>query len=150
MTRTTVAPSGRRGLAATLLVAVALFGLLAACGDGGSSSSSIPLTPAGEKGRALADRSGCAGCHSTDGSRKVGPTWEDLAGSEVELEGGETVVATDDYLRESITDPKAKAVAGFTNTMPAFSKLSDEELDQLIAYLHDLSKLTTKPANAGS
>ena len=38
-------------------------------------------------GRRFADQHGCSGCHSIDGRKLVGPTWLNLYGSEVEIEG---------------------------------------------------------------
>ncbi len=79
----------------------------------------------------------CVACHSIDGSTVVGPTWQGLYGSEVELEGGETVTADDDYIRESIREPGAKIHAGFSNLMPAFD-LDDDQVDDIIAYIRTL------------
>ncbi len=79
----------------------------------------------------------CVACHSIDGSTVVGPTWKGLAGSEVELESGETVTADDAYLRESIKEPGAKLHAGFANLMPVI-QLSDKQIGDLIAYIKTL------------
>jgi cytochrome c oxidase subunit 2 len=115
-------------------------GLLMACGDdGGSSAPPVELSAAGERGATVASEQGCTSCHSTDGSGGTGPTWKDLAGSEVELSSG-TVVADDDYLRRAILDPRSEVVQGYANIMPVYEgQMSDEELDDLIAYLRDLS-----------
>ena len=45
---------------------------------------------------------------------------EGLFGKTVTLEGGETVVVDEAYLRESILNPAAKVVAGFQPIMPTF------------------------------
>lgn len=79
----------------------------------------------------------CVSCHSIDGSTIVGPTWQGLYGSEVELESGETVTADDEYLRESIEDPGAKLHAGFANLMPDLG-LDDDQIDDVIAYIKTL------------
>ena len=79
----------------------------------------------------------CVSCHSVDGSVIVGPTWQGLYGSEVELEGGETVTADDDYIRESIEDPGAKIHAGFANLMPELG-LDDDQINDVIAYIKTL------------
>jgi cytochrome c oxidase subunit 2 len=55
------------------------------------------------------------------------------------LTGGGTVVADDNYLRESIVNPGARVVAGFENLMPSYAQLSEEELLQLGAYLKSLA-----------
>ena len=55
----------------------------------------------------------CAGCHSIDGSRLVGPSWLGLYGREESLEDGTTVVADDDYIHNSILAPNSQVVAGY-------------------------------------
>lgn len=96
------------------------------------------LSPA-ERGKALAEKSGCLGCHSIDGSRKIGPTFKGLFGRRVKLEGGRTVVADENYIRESIYDPGAKIVDDFPNIMPTFkATLSEDDVAAVIAYLKTL------------
>ena len=115
---------------------VAAAGLSAAC-SGGEESSGPPLSgPAGE-GQQLFKSNGCAACHSVDGSKGVGPTMQGLAGSQVALEDGSTVTADDAYLRESILEPSAKRVAGYSAAMPA-RDLSPAEVDALVAYIDAL------------
>ncbi|MCB0971155.1 MAG: cytochrome c [Acidimicrobiales bacterium] len=119
-------------------VAVALALALAACGsDGGEALP--PLSPAGERGQTVASENGCTSCHTADGARSTGPTWRGLAGSEVELDDGETVVADEDYLRRAIVDARSEVVDGFANIMPVYDDvLTEAEVDDLLAYLHDL------------
>ncbi len=114
--------------------------LLAACGGGSESGdAAVTLSKAGKAGQAVATSKGCATCHTADGSDGAGPTWKGLAGSTVTLADGTTVTADDAYLRRAITDPRAEVTKGFANVMPADSKLTDAQVDQLIAYLHDLA-----------
>lgn len=100
--------------------------------------------PAGQSlaasGKALAEKSGCLGCHTTTGAPSVGPSWKGLFGRKVHLAGGGTVTADEAYLRESIDDPGAKIVSGFQNVMPTFKTvLSDEDVTRIIAYIKTLS-----------
>jgi len=81
----------------------------------------------------------CLGCHSIDGSAKVGPTWKGLYGSQVELESGETVTADAAYLHESIADPTAKVVKGFKPVMPDLG-LDEQTIADLIAYIESLKE----------
>jgi cytochrome c oxidase subunit 2 len=84
---------------------------------------------------------GCAGCHSTDGSRMVGPSFLGLFGHQVTLSDGSKVVADENYIRESILNPTAKIVAGYEPVMPTYQgQITDEELDALIAFLKSLSE----------
>ena len=127
--------TARRAAAAlAALATVPLF--LAACGSD-ESSADLDLSPQAQEGADLAAENGCQSCHSIDGSGGTGPTWQGLAGSEVELSNGETVVADADYLKQSIQDPAAVAVEGFSPIMPTFD-LSPQELDALVAYIEAL------------
>ena len=94
-----------------------------------------------ERGQTVAQNTGCLACHSTDGSPMVGPTWQGAYGHEVTLANGETVMADEEYIRESIRDPDAKIVQGYPNSMPAYgeSQISADELEALIAYIKSLS-----------
>jgi cytochrome c oxidase subunit 2 len=61
-----------------------------------------------------------------------------LAGEEVELSGGTTLIADDEYLAESIHDPQAKIVAGFeAQQMIAFT-FTDEQISDIVAYIKTL------------
>jgi cytochrome c oxidase subunit II len=92
-----------------------------------------------EKGKAVFESAGCLGCHSTDGSAKVGPTLKGIFGSKVELTDGKTVQADEEYLRESLVEPNAKVVKGFQPIMPTFkATLKDEEITALIAFMKTL------------
>ena len=94
-------------------------------------------TPEG-RGQALVAANGCAACHSVNGAAGVGPTWFQLAGSEVSLSGGGTVIADDAFLAESILQPQATIVAGFENQqMPAYS-FTEEQVADIIAYIKTL------------
>ena len=94
-------------------------------------------TPEGQ-GKLLTVKNGCTGCHSIDGAKLTGPTWFGLFGSDVELTDGTTVVADDAFITESILDPKAKEVAGFSpTTMPPYT-LTETEIANIIAYIKTL------------
>ncbi|MHB1137677.1 MAG: c-type cytochrome [Microthrixaceae bacterium] len=124
-------------LAAPLLVAPLL--VLACGGSGGGDDSAEPALegPAAE-GLQLVREHGCASCHSSDGRRSLGPTWQGLYGSDVTLDGGEVVVADDAYLTRSIEDPGAQIVEGSTGVMPR-RDLSADEVAAIVAYLRTLA-----------
>ncbi len=62
-----------------------------------------------------------------------------MAGNPVQLTDGRTVVADDNYIRESIMNSQAKVVQGFQPIMPLFQgQISEENLMQLIAYIKSL------------
>jgi cytochrome c oxidase subunit 2 len=80
----------------------------------------------------------CNTCHKSDSGGR-GPVLNGVAGHQVQLADGSTVVADDNYLRESIMNPQAKIVAGYQPLMPTFQGLVNEEgLLQLIAYIKSL------------
>jgi cytochrome c oxidase subunit 2 len=64
---------------------------------------------------------------------------EGLFGKQVQLQDGRTVTVDENYVRESILDPKAKVAAGYEPIMPNFTGLlSEEQLAQLIAYIKSI------------
>ncbi len=96
--------------------------------------------PPAELGELVFNKQGCATCHTLDGSPLVGPSMKDLFGKEETMAGGTRLVVDENYLRESILEPNAKIVEGFSPTMPTFKgKLSDQELTGLIEYVKTLS-----------
>jgi cytochrome c oxidase subunit 2 len=87
----------------------------------------------------------CISCHSADENARA-PVLEELYGRRVHLRDGRTVVADEDYIRESIFDPGAKIVAGYENIMPTFKgQVSEEEVYQLIAFIKSLKRGQTPP-----
>ena len=92
-----------------------------------------------EKGAALYASKGCVACHTTDGTKKIGPSWKGIWGTEEELEGGGKAKVDENYIRESIMQPAAKIVKGYPPSMPPFAGLlNDEEVNALIAYIKSL------------
>ena len=104
--------------------------------DSASSNGSRPLA---DLGKDLFKEKNCSSCHSIDGSIIIGPSLKGVYQSERELVGGTKVLADENYLRESIMDPMKKIVKGFPPAMPTFrGLLSDEEVNQLVAYIKSL------------
>ena len=85
-------------------------------------------------GAKLLDKYGCTACHSLDGSISIGPTFKGLYHSKRTLATGATVIAEDDYLRESIEKPNAKVVKGYDAIMPA-TPIPPAELRAIVEYL---------------
>jgi len=120
------------GTAATIVLAVGAV----ACGS--DDASGPPLSAAGERGKQLSLSSGCAGCHGSNGQGGVGPAWQGLAGSDVELADGTTIVADQEYLLRSILDPSADLLADYAVQMPR-NNLDDAQVDDIVAYINDLA-----------
>lgn len=80
----------------------------------------------------------CVTCHVSDGAASRGPPLELLFGRRVQLKNGMSLVADENYIRESILRPNAKIVQGYTTVqMPPFV-MKDKQLDAVIAYIKSL------------
>jgi cytochrome c oxidase subunit II len=91
------------------------------------------------KGEALFAKLGCAACHDA-GAGSRGPELAGVFGKSIDLYDGSTVVADEDYLRESIMEPTAKVVSGFSPLMPSFKTVvNQEDLAQIITYIKSLA-----------
>jgi cytochrome c oxidase subunit 2 len=103
---------------------------------GGDSGSLVAL------GKRLSGTKGCIACHSTDGSRLVGPSFKGLFGMSqtVVTDGAEhEIVADEDYIRKSILQPKADVVKGYQPLMPPQAGIvNDDEINALIAFIKSL------------
>lgn len=86
----------------------------------------------------------CNTCHmGTAGSR--GPALAGLYGTSRPLTNGSTVLADDQYLRESILNPAAKVAAGYQPIMPTFQgQVSEDDLIRLISYVKSIPVSTTQ------
>lgn len=103
----------------------------------GNSTDDISIDKLGQQ---LYVSKGCNACHTVDGGNSVGPTWKGLFGSMRSFSGG-TVLADENYIRESIVEPNAKVLTGFSPVMPTYSgMLSDREIDAIIYYIKNLEK----------
>jgi cytochrome c oxidase subunit II len=90
------------------------------------------------RGFTLYRRAGCSGCHEPT-STVHAPTLAGLFGRTVHLADGSTVVANDNYLRDSILLPDKQIAAGFAAAMPSYQgQLDEEDIDALIAFIASL------------
>lgn len=96
--------------------------------------ASSPGDDLAAQGQRLAQSLGCLACHSVDGSKGVGPSWQGLYGETVTLADGSTIKADEGYIKDSVVNPGAKIVKGYAAVMPAFTP-SDQELNALIAFI---------------
>lgn len=89
-----------------------------------------------ELGELLYNQRGCSQCHSIDGSKRVGPSFNQTYGISHEFNGGATQVGDDNYIRESVENPQALVRAGFPPSMPTYKGLLREvEIRGLIAFI---------------
>ena len=79
---------------------------------------------------------GCAGCHTfgpASSNGTIGPSLDELKTQAGNIEPGK---AAEEYVRESIEDPSAFIVEGYSDVMPQFKgKLTDEQINALVEYL---------------
>ena len=93
-----------------------------------------------EVGELLYNRQGCKACHSLDGSNLVGPSLKDVYGHEFMTVGGNSIVADDDYIRESILDPNASVIEGYQPVMTPYAGiLDDREIGAIVEFLKSIS-----------
>lgn len=132
--------------------------LVAACGSNNpdtatqppsttqAATTTTPATAVGdpERGRQIWEDGGgvlsgpCSACHSLDGSEQQGesrraPSWQGIS-----RRAGDRVqgLSAEEYLRESIIDPRAFVVEGYQSIMQSFKfLLSEEDVDGLVAFL---------------
>jgi cytochrome c oxidase subunit 2 len=111
-----------------------------------SGGGNQPLAVTGQK---LFSELGCITCHRSD-TQGRGPNLAGVFGKAVLLEDGRTVMADENYVRESILEPQAKVVRGFKPVMPTFQgQVSDEQLSALVAYVKSLAQAPTgQPSHA--
>ncbi len=99
---------------------------------GGSEGS---LASQGEK---LFQKYTCNTCHTNDATGR-GPVLAGLYGTDVMLADNSIVKVDDNYVRESILNPTAKVVKGFSPIMPVFQgQVNEDDLLKLIAYVRSL------------
>jgi cytochrome c oxidase subunit 2 len=93
---------------------------------------------------------GCASCHA-GGPQQRGAKLEGIFGKEVKLVGGQTVVADDQYIRNSILNPTSQIVEGYQPIMPTFKgQVTEEQLNGLVAYIKSLSGVTGTSGSSSS
>jgi cytochrome c oxidase subunit 2 len=113
-------------------------------GDTSSVVSVAEVSTPATEGLAIMKNQGCLACHSSDGSKIVGPTYLNLYGSQqvVIMNGAELTVKVDDeYIKQRILDPSYQVVKGYPKgIMQSYKgKISDEDISKIIEYLKSLN-----------
>ncbi len=91
-------------------------------------------------GPKLYQEKGCVGCHSIDGSPRVGPTFKGLFGKKEAVTSGgkkETLVADEAFIRKFILEPNMVHIEGYPPIMPKIG-MTDEDLTALVDYIKSL------------
>jgi mono/diheme cytochrome c family protein len=138
-------------LAATITVAsLAGVWLLGGVPSGPVAEAKVPLTfdaAKAEQGAQLFQGYGCVACHSVTGAAGAGPTLKGVYGSKVRLDNGTVVTADEAYVRESILQPDAKTVNGFSKGVmvgaigPRLNEIGQaQNLGALVEYVKSVAK----------
>ena len=99
-------------------------------------------------------KSMCASCHQINGTKLVGPPWNESSdgsgqygwGYPASLADGTTVERDPNYYRESILDPNAKIVSGYAPQMQSYQgQLDEDDINNIIAYIQTLSTVEPNP-----
>lgn len=114
-----------------------------------------------ELGKKFYNQMGCITCHTTDGVKGTGPTWQGLWKRDHEFassnEPGYSLKASDSdekwesYITESVLHPSLKVVSGFQDQMPTFEAqfsgpvAKQEKLRAIITYIKSLGDTGWKP-----
>jgi len=92
----------------------------------------------------------CVTCHSADSEAKA-PNLEGVYKRRIHFADGSSKVADEDYLRESIVNPRAHIVAGFEPIMPTFQgRIPEEQMLELLAFIKALRPGETPKRNEES
>ena len=99
----------------------------------------------GSAGIEIIRTQGCTACHSSDGSKLVGPSFLNIYGHTVTVvKDGKDVSLTvdDEYLKRSIIDPNVEIVKGYPPGLMQSYKdvLSEDEIVAIIEYLKTLNE----------
>ena len=97
----------------------------------------------GAEGLAIMKTRGCNACHSSDGTKIVGPSYLKLYGEQqVVIKDGKEVTMTvdDEYIKRSIMDPNSEIVKGYPKGLMQSYKgtISDSDIAKIIEYLKTL------------
>ncbi len=87
-----------------------------------------------EDAESIVQTYGCVVCHRDGAQNGLAPSWVGIAARAATRRPPMPAAA---YIYQSITDPSAYVVSGFTDVMPKdfAQRLSDQQLADLIAYL---------------
>ncbi len=99
------------------------------------AASAAPEDRPEAAGEHLFTQYGCINCHGSQA-----PSLAGIYGHSEALSDGSHVLVDEGYLRESIVNSRAKIVVGYPPIMPSYQgQLSEEQLNQLIAYIKSLA-----------
>ena len=104
------------------------------------AESSVP----GSAGLSIMKAQGCLVCHSSDGTKIIGPTYLNLFGKKEVVTRNDkdvTITVDEDYIKRSIYEPDADIVKGYPKGLMVSykDKISDSDIAKIIEYLKSLN-----------
>ncbi len=108
-------------------------------------ASTVDESVPGAAGFVIMKTQGCNACHSSDGSKIIGPSYLGLWGKQhIVVRDGQDVLVTVDsaYIRKSIYEPNAEIVKGYQKgLMQSYDKvISEDDISKIIDYLKTLEE----------
>lgn len=105
------------------------------------ADTSAALEPLGLQ---VLKKNACMACHSTDGSKLVGPSFKGIMGKSeqvVDAAGSVSTITVDEtYIKNAIYDPNLQVVEGFNKGLMISYKdrINEEEIKEIVKYLETL------------
>jgi cytochrome c oxidase subunit 2 len=102
-------------------------------------------TSLADQGWEVLRRNGCNACHSSDGSKLIGPSYLGAWGETVTVITGREereITADAEYIKRSIYEPNADVVKGFNKGLMLSYEgmVTEEEVELIIEYLKKLNE----------
>lgn len=99
----------------------------------------------GAAGLAIINAQGCYACHSSDGSKIIGPTFLKLFGEKqvIVKDGNDVTVTVDEeYIKKAIYDPNSEIVKGYPRDLMQSYKesVSEDDIFKIIEYLKSINE----------
>jgi cytochrome c oxidase subunit II len=99
------------------------------------------------RGKWLYERKACKGCHyaGSDGANGPGPSYNGSWGNPVPLAVGGSVTFDENYVKESILNPIAKARKGYetASAMPSYKgQLKEDQIEAITEFIKSLGSAT--------
>jgi len=99
----------------------------------------------GSAGQAIMEAQGCTVCHSSDGSKIIGPSFLNLWGEKqiVVINGKEVTISVDEeYIKKAIYNPNSEIVKGYpAELMQSYEGvITEDEIANIIEYLKTLNE----------
>lgn len=113
--------------------------------DTSAVKSTIDPSMPGAEGFAILKNQGCNACHSSDGTKIIGPSYLGLWGkTHIVIQSGQEIAVKVDsaYIRKSIYDPNYEVVKGYRKgLMQSYEKsVSEQDVAKIIEYLKTLEE----------